>query len=113
MLVRFGGWVLIIAVSFPSFSEIFERDSADNGDIAELPLLFGTHGDFRGESTVFEKELSAEMQDLWVAFAKNGAKGVEALGWPEYGVNGTVLQFGRNEKLTQLVPHGAVDTGCS
>jgi hypothetical protein len=53
------------------------------------------------------------MQDFWVAFARNGGAGIAAKGWPEYEANGTILQFGKDEKLTQLVPHTSIDTGCS
>jgi cholinesterase len=59
-------------------------------------MLFGTHPDFRGESTVFEYETSHAMQDAWVAFGRDGTKGLESTGWSEYDSIGeaTVREFG-------------------
>lgn len=50
----------------------------------ELPLIFDTHGDFRGESTAFEEDTSMAMQSAWVAFAKGGADGLIGTGWEPY-----------------------------
>ncbi|KAH6985195.1 acetylcholinesterase [Ilyonectria destructans] len=50
---------------------------------AELPLLFGTHNLYRGNSTELEWETSAAMQDAWLAFAKGDARGLQdGVGWP-------------------------------
>jgi carboxylesterase type B len=80
---------------------------------SELPMLFGTHGDFRGESTSLEKALSRKMQDLWVAFARYGERGLLNGGWPEYGNQGNILEFGKDGALTKVVESGTVDGGCS
>lgn len=63
---------------------------------SELPLIFGTHPDFRGESTEFEWETSRAMQEAWVAFAAAGAEGLMGTGWQEYGQLGedVVRNFG-------------------
>lgn len=63
---------------------------------AELPMLFGTHPNFRGESTELEYETSHAMQDAWVAFARDGVEGLEATGWSAYESLGeaTVREFG-------------------
>lgn len=63
---------------------------------AELPMLFGTHPNFRGESTDLEYETSHAMQDAWVAFARDGVQGLEGVGWSEYETIGeaTVREFG-------------------
>jgi acetylcholinesterase len=79
---------------------------------SELPMLFGTHGDFRGESTGFEKALSGTMQDLWVAFARDGKRGLLKGGWSEYGQKGNVLQLGKDGVLMKVVESGSVDGGC-
>ncbi|EME78388.1 uncharacterized protein MYCFIDRAFT_167763, partial [Pseudocercospora fijiensis CIRAD86] len=42
---------------------------------AELPLIFGTHPDYRGASTDLEYQTSCAMQDAWVAFAKDPVNG--------------------------------------
>ncbi|KAL1587289.1 hypothetical protein WHR41_04432 [Cladosporium halotolerans] len=63
---------------------------------AELPMLFGTHPNFRGESTELEYETSHAMQDAWVAFAREGVRGLQSEGWKEYEAVGeaTVREFG-------------------
>lgn len=63
---------------------------------AELPMLFGTHPNFRGESTELEYETSHAMQDAWVAFAREGVRGLQGEGWKEYEAvgEGTVREFG-------------------
>ncbi|KAK0654216.1 Acetylcholinesterase [Lasiodiplodia hormozganensis] len=69
---------------------------------SELPQLFGTASDFRGESTAFEDEVSHAMQDAWVAFAKNPKKGLRDLDWPEYkGLGGDVRQFAVGDVVAQ------------
>lgn len=50
---------------------------------SELPMLFGTHLNFRGESTELEYETSHAMQDAWAAFARDGARGLEEMGCPK------------------------------
>ena len=59
-------------------------------------MLFGTHPNFRGHSTPFEYATSHAMQDAWVAFARDGTKGLESTGWSEYEYIGeaTVREFG-------------------
>jgi carboxylesterase type B len=63
---------------------------------SELPLLFGTFDNFRGQGPVLENQTSVAMQDAWVAFAKGGMTGIESTGWQEYEVLGedTVRNFG-------------------
>ncbi|KAM5366838.1 hypothetical protein ACJZ2D_010290 [Fusarium nematophilum] len=67
---------------------------------SELPLLMGTHGNFRGKSTRDERALSEFMQDAWVAFARDGGAGLEAVGWPRYDnstAEGLILQLGNGD----------------
>jgi carboxylesterase type B len=63
---------------------------------SELPLLFGTFDNFRGQGPVLENQTSVAMQDAWVAFAKGGMTGIESTGWQEYDFLGetTVRNFG-------------------
>ncbi|KAG8159892.1 hypothetical protein KVR01_010529 [Diaporthe batatas] len=54
---------------------------------SELPLLFGTHYEYRGNSTEFEWETSYGMEALWLSFAANSSAdptdGVSVT-WPKY-----------------------------
>ncbi|TLS28031.1 hypothetical protein PpBr36_02021 [Pyricularia pennisetigena] len=78
---------------FGNFSNVSPKPWMGAYHSGELPMLFGTHGDFRGESTQLECDTSAVMQDAWLALVRDGVAGVEALGWPVYGGN-VVQQFG-------------------
>lgn len=48
---------------------------------AELPMLMGTHEIERGSSTVFQRQLSEVMQDMWVDFARDPEEGLARWGW--------------------------------
>ncbi|KAK4463169.1 hypothetical protein QBC42DRAFT_250710, partial [Cladorrhinum samala] len=65
---------------------------------ADIPLIFGTHNQVRGNSTDFEWETSYAMQEFWVSFAANPtADPRNSLGqvWPQYkGPNGLIMDFG-------------------
>ncbi|KAG4418509.1 hypothetical protein IFR04_008312 [Cadophora malorum] len=50
---------------------------------SELPMVFGTH-DLNGESGDFEVAVSEAMQDAYLAFARDGGKGLEELNWEAY-----------------------------
>jgi len=65
---------------------------------AELPLLFGTHSNYRGNSTNFEYELSIVMQDTWLAFAKDPQQFEKSrYGWSAYSTDGQAVRaFGNN-----------------
>ena len=69
----------------------------------ELPLIFGTHGDFRGESTKEEVELSERMQDAWVAFVKDPVGGLPAIGWDAYVPGGEALVWGDDGQIGKVL----------
>lgn len=63
---------------------------------SELPLLFGTHSNYRRPSTALENETSVAMQDAWVSFVSQGEAGLAAEEWPLYEVElGSLREFGR------------------
>ena len=78
---------------------------------SELPMIFGTNGDFRGPSTQFEKDTSRKMQDLWLAFANDPAHGVEKLGWANV-TSGYVNAFGANNQTARLISAATLDAPC-
>lgn len=63
---------------------------------AELPMLMGTHPNFRGESTELEITTSEAFQDAFLAFVKDPAGGLESVGWGVYETLGArqVRKFG-------------------
>ncbi|EME77645.1 uncharacterized protein MYCFIDRAFT_108978, partial [Pseudocercospora fijiensis CIRAD86] len=63
---------------------------------AEISMLFGTHPNFRGNSTKLQYETSHAMQDAWVAFARDPGRGLEREDWKSYDDlgEGSVRDFG-------------------
>lgn len=63
---------------------------------AELPMLFGTHPNYRGPSSRLEWATSHAMQDAWLAFARSPKDGLMEKGWKMYEELGdrSVRMFG-------------------
>lgn len=72
---------------------------------SELPLLFGTHPDYRGPSSTLEYASSWAMQDAWLAFARGGAKGLrQDVGWNQYTADARVVRnFGDGVAVSDAV----------
>lgn len=62
-------------------------------------MVFGTSGIAHSASTKFENELSATMQDLWLAFMRDPAHGLQKHGWAPYTPTGKAIEFGKDGKL--------------
>jgi len=77
-----------------NFSNISPRPWMGAWHGSELPLVFGTHGLYRGKSTELEEETSRVMQDVWVEFVATGGKVPSVRGWDELGREGGVVGFG-------------------
>lgn len=75
-------------------------------------MIFGTSEIAHGESTGFEKALSAKMQDLWLAFISNPAHGLRAHGWLPYTPNGNAVEFGKDGKLVGSISLEKLAGGC-
>ncbi|KAH9886160.1 Alpha/Beta hydrolase protein [Xylariomycetidae sp. FL2044] len=78
----------------------------------ELPLLFGTHWQYRGNSTEFEWEVSYAMQDLWLSFAKDVSQdpASESFSWPKYDdAEGQTMMASFAENQTTVVALAAGD----
>ncbi|KAK4235385.1 acetylcholinesterase [Achaetomium macrosporum] len=68
---------------------------------AELPLVMGTHGLYRGDSTELEVRTSEAMQDAWLNFVATGGRRMSVEGWDG---DGKVVEFGNG------VPARVVDS---
>ncbi|KAG8672190.1 hypothetical protein FPOAC2_05558 [Fusarium poae] len=85
---------------------------------AELPLLFGTHYEYHGNSTEYEWQVADGMQSLWLSFAKNpnnhpaDGKGVT---WPLYepGQKKMVVFAETGKKWFQLGAESLTENQCS
>lgn len=81
---------------------------------ADLPLVFGTHFEFRANSTSLEYLTASAYQDTWVSFATDSS-GALAYGgvnktWPRYSPEGaTTMVFGGNGQAAELREGGYAD----
>lgn len=97
--LRSLGWELSTAVGVP---RPYPSTLGLSIAIGELPLLFGTHPNFRGNSTPFEYAVSETMQDLWVEFARDPSGFTEH--WPVWNPDTqSMLVFGQGEIPSQVV----------
>ncbi|KAI9710743.1 MAG: hypothetical protein M1820_002576 [Bogoriella megaspora] len=80
-----------------NFSNISPRPWLGAYHQSELPLLFGTHGNYRGPSTNYETAVSNAMQDAWRAFANDPEHGLVGQHWPKFTLERDVVRsFGEN-----------------
>ncbi|KAF1954432.1 alpha/beta-hydrolase, partial [Byssothecium circinans] len=79
---------------------------------SDLPLVFGTSGIARGESTSFEKEVQDQMQDYWVAFAEDPVGGLKRVGWEEYEPEGGGVLFAWEGVVRQGIGVGKLEGAC-
>lgn len=95
---------------------------------SELPLLFGTHDEYRSRSTKFEWEVSYAMEALWLSFAEDPTRGPSRVAfgdaaanpnkeshfaWPEFYQGGKdMLLIAKDNELMQLISSGSIDASC-
>jgi len=79
-----------------NFSNISPRPWMGAYHSSELPMLMGTHPDFRGPSTLLEYATSRAFQDAYVAFAGDPVNGLASENWMPYAQLGArqVREFG-------------------
>ncbi|KAK4552638.1 hypothetical protein LTR86_010282 [Recurvomyces mirabilis] len=69
---------------------------------AELPMVFGTAGDYHGASTPYQDAVSKKMQDLWLEFARDPEGGLKESGWARYTDRGLVLLGGIGSAMEHM-----------
>lgn len=81
---------------------------------AEMPLVFGTHPLYRGNSTELEYATSHAMQDAWLAFVATAGEKPSVEGWDAWGEveGGRVVEFG-NGVAARLMDTTEIEEGCS
>ncbi|KAK0390502.1 hypothetical protein NLU13_0006 [Sarocladium strictum] len=98
-----------------NFSNISPRPWIGATHSAELPLLFGTHYEYRGNSTAFEWEVADLMQALWLSFARDPSKRPTdgAFTWPKYQAESkTLVEFAIDDVAASLASREVVDSEC-
>ncbi|RDW66208.1 carboxylic ester hydrolase-5 [Coleophoma cylindrospora] len=80
---------------------------------SELPILFGTHANYYGNSTALEYAVSHAMQDAYVAFAKDPVNGLATVGWPAYeSAGGDVRVWARDGQVSQVSSLTEIEAEC-
>ncbi|KAH8906882.1 acetylcholinesterase [Coniochaeta sp. PMI_546] len=97
-----------------NFSNVSSRGWMGAWHGSELPLVFGTHGMYRGESTELEEMTSSAMQDAWVEFVATAGTTMSFEGWAstEEADGGRVVEFG-NGIPARMVDTKEMDESCS
>lgn len=79
-----------------NFTNISPRPWMGAWHAAELPMIFGTHPLYRGESTQLEYGTSRAMQDAWLTFVATAGTETTIQGWDAWDEvdGGRVVEFG-------------------
>ncbi|KAJ7123382.1 Alpha/Beta hydrolase protein, partial [Mycena epipterygia] len=85
-----------------NFTNISPPDFPGAYHAAELPIIFGTAGQYHGASTSYEDEVSMKLQDLWFAFVQDPEKGLQSAGWEPYAAGQAVLLGGDDMPLKEI-----------
>ncbi|TLD27520.1 para-nitrobenzyl esterase [Venturia nashicola] len=96
-----------------NFSNVSPRFWLGAYHSAEVPLIMGTSGQFRGNNTVFEKSVSEKMQDLWLAFASDPNGGLEKQGWNAYRPGGEAVVFGERDVVMGKIGVDELEKPCN
>ncbi|KAF2764992.1 carboxylesterase [Teratosphaeria nubilosa] len=88
---------------------------------SELPLLFGTHDEYRGNSTPYEFEVSHFMEALWLSFASDPGSDPcatlpngTAFTWPAVTSESDVLiELANGAELVSVQSGEIIDAHCS
>lgn len=79
---------------------------------SDLAMTFGSHPDFRGQSTAQEYATSAAMQDHLLAFVRDPVNGPASLGWKDT-TSGQLLRFGYDGEVVTTIEETDIDGPCS
>jgi hypothetical protein len=90
------------------FSKISSLNFPGAYHAAELPLIFGTAGNYHGESITYENVVNVKMQDLWLEFANDPQGGLRNVGWSPYG-EGEAMIFGDTETPVRQIDISELD----
>jgi carboxylesterase type B len=80
---------------------------------SDVPLIFGTHGIARSNSTALEISVSEAMQDFWLAFAEDPVNGLPKAGWEAYEPTGEAVLFGWENQAVQPIKEADLERPCN
>ncbi|KAL1303782.1 hypothetical protein AAFC00_007119 [Neodothiora populina] len=96
-----------------NFSNISPRPWMGAYHSSELPLIFGTYGNYRGPSTALEVDTSKAMQDAWLTFAADGPEGLNGIGWEEYVLGASSVRDFGNGVAVKTTSLAATEALCA
>jgi carboxylesterase type B len=79
---------------------------------SDLPLYFGTYGIARGNGTDFQREVSEQAQDYYLAFAKDPVNGLTELGWEAYTPSGEGVLLAYDGEVVQSIDASVLERAC-
>ncbi|OQN96764.1 hypothetical protein B0A48_17188 [Cryoendolithus antarcticus] len=87
---------------------------------SELPLIFGTHYEFRGNSTEYEYEVSRFLEALWLSFARFPSVAPTAplpaggnFVWPDFDTStDSLVRFANGNELVATSSDQVIDKAC-
>ncbi|KAI4649347.1 hypothetical protein J4E93_003663 [Alternaria ventricosa] len=95
-----------------NFSNIAPRFWQGAFHSSDLPLYFGTYGIARGNGTDFERQVSEQAQDYYLAFAEDPVNGLPKLGWEAYKSSGEGVLLGYDGEVTQSIAASELESAC-
>jgi cholinesterase len=109
-----NGLVAFRYVYYGNFTNVSPRTWMGAYHGSELPMLMGTHPNYRGNSTPEEYETSFAFQDAYVAFASDPKNGLARHGWKQYMDLGSneVRAFGKDGVAAQDVSITSTEALC-
>lgn len=101
-------------VYYGNFTNVSPRPWMGAYHGSELPILMGTHPNFRGNSTPEEYATSLAFQDAYVAFANDPETGLAGQNWKPYVTLGSkeVRGFGKDGVAAQDVSIASTEALC-
>lgn len=115
--VRFRQQIGLVAfryVYYGNFTNVSPRPWMGAYHGSELPILMGTHPNYRGNSTPEEYETSFAFQDAYVAFASDPENGLAGQNWKQYVTLGSEMArgFGKDGVAVQDVSIASKEALC-
>jgi acetylcholinesterase len=95
-----------------NFSNIAPRFWQGAFHSSDLPLYFGTYGIARGNGTDFEREVSEQVQDYYLAFAEDPVNGLPELGWEAYKPSGEGVLIGYDGDVVRSIEASVLESAC-
>ncbi|XP_014558154.1 hypothetical protein COCVIDRAFT_14667 [Bipolaris victoriae FI3] len=99
----------LYAGNFSNISPQFWQGAYHSSDV---PMYFGAYGIARGNGTEFQRKVSEQVQDYYLAFAKDPVNGLPKLGWEAYKPSGEAVLIAHEGEVVQSIEVSKLKTPC-